>query len=489
MEKKIVLRNLTGDGSYDTLYPQTPQQNIPAIHVKSGTVHTFTTLHLSEVEDIMVFISTFTATYSAGDTITLKNEDGTVEFSGIIVKTLPTNDSATNDTFVAGTTGTFTVNLGGATKYAFFKAGGSEEITLQDKTVTPTVSSQIVSADAPYGGLNQVTVNATPLETKSATPSTSPQTITPTAPKIGLSSVSVAAVGLQSKSATPTTSQQILTPDSPNLGLSQVTVAATPLHTKTVTPTTGIQTVTPTAPNIGLSSVSVAATPLQSKSVTPSSVSQTITPDSPNIGLSSVMVGAMTSGIKSIQRGIVSTSGSYSSGNNVNTFIPDTKTVSLSTSIDVDYSLVILNNFENYGTSRLFTSARCYGCMLLTLSSSGFTFKENTTVYYNGSLTLNNGGSMSYQVIEYYPTAVKKIYRGNASLTGGNISIGGTVVPNKCVVFLNCQALTYIDNANPDMIRSIIPIVQSISTTSFSITGNTDYFPNAQIGWQLVEFN
>lgn len=50
--------------------------------------------------------------------------------------------------------------------------GGSTEITLQEKTVNPTLSSQLVQPDSGYDGLSKVTVNAMPSAVQ-ATPSIS----------------------------------------------------------------------------------------------------------------------------------------------------------------------------------------------------------------------------------------------------------------------------------------------------------------------------
>ena len=106
------------------------------------------------------------------------------------------------------------------------------EPVLQGKTVTPSTSSQVVSADAGYDGLDEVTVNAIPSEyiipsgTKSITEN-----------GIGIDVAQYAAVdvavpseapNLQSKTATPTESVQTVTADSGYDGLDEVEVGAIP---------------------------------------------------------------------------------------------------------------------------------------------------------------------------------------------------------------------------------------------------------------------
>lgn len=68
-----------------------------------------------------------------------------------------------------------------------------ESVTLQEKTVTPTESQQVVTPDSGYDGLSEVTVTAIQIEEKSATPTTSQQEITPTAGKY-LTKVTVGAI-------------------------------------------------------------------------------------------------------------------------------------------------------------------------------------------------------------------------------------------------------------------------------------------------------
>lgn len=98
--------------------------------------------------------------------------------------------------------------------------------SLQDKTVTPTASTQIISADANHVGLGTVTVNAVPTETKTVTAGTSATTVTPTSGKF-LTSVTVNPTPSIAKTATPTKTSQTISPDSGKL-LSGVTVNPIP---------------------------------------------------------------------------------------------------------------------------------------------------------------------------------------------------------------------------------------------------------------------
>lgn len=104
------------------------------------------------------------------------------------------------------------------------KGSGGKKAKLQSKTVSPSISQQIVTPDSAYDGLNKVAVNA---------------------------------MKLQSKSVSPSTSAKAVYPDSSYDGLSSVTVNAAPTETKKITDN---GTYTPTGDNVGFGSVEVATT-------------------------------------------------------------------------------------------------------------------------------------------------------------------------------------------------------------------------------------
>ena len=150
-------------------------------------------------------------------------------------------------------------------------AVASDAVALQEKTITPTESTQVVDPDNGYGGFSSVTVN-------------------------GIPSTYVGS-GVATKGATtiiPSASQQ--TAVSANTYVTgAITVAAVPSETKNIT-SNGTYT-----PSTGkwFSSVSVnipdTVFNTQTKSVTPTESKQTVTPDAGYDGLSSVTVGAISS--------------------------------------------------------------------------------------------------------------------------------------------------------------------------------------------------
>lgn len=147
----------------------------------------------------------------------------------------------------------------------------SDAVALQEKTITPTESTQVVDPDNGYSGFSSVTVNGIPstyvgsgVETKGAA------TIIPSASQQTAVSANTYVTGA-------------------------ITVAAVPSETKNIT-SNGTYT-----PSTGkwFSSVSVnipdTVFNTQTKSVTPTESKQTVTPDADYDGLSSVTVGAISS--------------------------------------------------------------------------------------------------------------------------------------------------------------------------------------------------
>lgn len=101
----------------------------------------------------------------------------------------------------------------------------TEEISLQEKTINPTTSSQTITADSNYDGLSSVTINAV---TSSIDNDITANNIRKGIDILGITGTMEEYVEpiLQSKTAIPTTTVQTITPDSDYDGLSSVSISA-----------------------------------------------------------------------------------------------------------------------------------------------------------------------------------------------------------------------------------------------------------------------
>ena len=104
---------------------------------------------------------------------------------------------------------------------------------LQEKTITPTTTTQTITPAGGNVGLSKVVVNAVPTETKITTAGTSATTITPTSGKF-LTSVTINPTPSEERLVTPKANAQVVTPHSGKL-ISSVTVDAVPTEEKTAT--------------------------------------------------------------------------------------------------------------------------------------------------------------------------------------------------------------------------------------------------------------
>lgn len=295
----------------------------------------------------------------------------------------------------------------GSTRVAFkggtFNTDGTS-INNQNKTITPTTSQQVITADSGYTGLGTVTVNRIPTSyivpsgTLSVTSNGTKDVTTYASINVNIPTGST--INNQDKSVTPTKSTQFISADSGYTGLGTVTVNAIP--TTYIIPS-GNKEITANGTNIDVKSyatVSVAVPTSgggttinnQDKTVTPSTSQQTVTADSGYTGLGTVTVNAMPSGTTTAPTSISGTSATVSTGTNTLTL---TKTVSVTPRV----------------TTAGYVSAGTAGNASVTLTASVTT---------KAAATITPGTSNQTIAAGTYLTGTQTI-AGDADLKGSNI--------------------------------------------------------------------
>ena len=269
----------------------------------------------------------------------------------------------------------------------------------QAKTITPTTSEQVITADEGYDAMWQVIVNPVSLQTKTVDASAS------------------AAVEV--------------TPDSGYMGLSKVTITQIPLTTKTVSPTTSNKTYTPGTGYVGFSSVTVKKYSVQAKTADASvDAAVVVTPDSGYVGLSKVTI----SQAPKTRIGVYYSSSHKASGAGYKDRILTDKYVKMvglneddcgiiallfdDTGYKIDDGTVVVRCIDGYNTDVFGSSINTVAYLggnsyptkgiilthagIKTLPTLPFSFKNGCAVFYKGEIhILGTSASTSYYKAHY----------------------------------------------------------------------------------------
>ena len=182
-------------------------------------------------------------------------DEGYYGLSRVNVDAIPSSYIVPTGTLSITRNGTFNVG-----QYASANVNVPMVHNNQAKTVSPTSSQQIITADSGYDGLSSVTVNAVSLQNKTVSTQNTTQTVTADSGYNGLGTVTINPPNLQNKTVTPGLLNSTVTADAGYNGLGTVTITPN-LQVKSATPTKSTQNITPDSGYGGLSGVTVQPIP------------------------------------------------------------------------------------------------------------------------------------------------------------------------------------------------------------------------------------
>lgn len=363
------------------------------------------------------------------------------------------------------TNGTYTPSTGKWFSSVTVNVPTGSTISNQNKTVTPTESSQDITADSGYTGLGTVTVSAIPSNyvgsgittqgAKTVTPTTSVQTAVASG-VYTTGVISVAAIQTQTRDIT---ANGTYTPSSGKY-FSSVTVNVPTGSTisnqnKTVTPNETEQSVTADSGYTGLGTVTInAISPTYVGSEVTRKAAATIIPTTTNqsIAANTYLTGKQTiSGDANLVAGniksgvsIFGVSGSYTgngggitptgnleiteNGNNID--VTNYATVSVAVP---SQGIVITDTTDaNGGTIRTLTTTEFYG--------QAYTLDDFAMRNFSGSITLSTATKIG--ACTFAGSNITEIHAPNATQFYSNNNSSGVGV------FQNCKSLTTIDLPN-----------------------------------------
>ena len=182
-------------------------------------------------------------------------DEGYYGLSRVNVDAIPSSYIVPTGTLSITRNGTFNVG-----QYASANVNVPMVHNNQAKSVSPTTSQQVITADSGYDGLSSVTVNAVNLQNKTVSTQNTTQTVTADSGYNGLGTVTINPPSLQNKTVTPGLLNSTITADAGYNGLGTVTITPN-LQIKSATPTKSTQNITPDSGYGGLSGVTVQPIP------------------------------------------------------------------------------------------------------------------------------------------------------------------------------------------------------------------------------------